>query len=486
MMKRMLRHIMKYRKIIMSIQFFILILLSSVNCKTETQQATNNQQATNKLLIPQLIDSRESNRDIQITIQNGQHEFYPNVKSHTKGFNGSYLGPTIRLYKNDSTRIRFTNKIGEATTVHGHGLHVEGKVDGGPHSKILPDQTWDITLPIKQEASTNWYHPHLMGKTAEHVHAGLAGLYLVEDENSLALPLPKTYGVDDIPLIIQDRDFTDGKMTDYNPTIIESIYGKRGKTLVVNGTIDPYIIVPKGWVRLRLLNGSNARIYNFYLKDKQSFYKIATEGGFLEKPIAITDLTMAPGERNEIMIDMSDGQSRELLATTIFQGLQRDSPELTNKRVLEIRVDSTKVSNGKLPSRLNTIHRWKKENASITRTFVLGTFRDSLAINGKPMDMAVINEEVRKGDIEVWRIRGGEMVQHPFHMHGTSFLILSQDGRPPKPEDRGWKDVVTVYRDWTEVIMKFNFEATKKFPYMYHCHILEHEDRGMMGQFTVE
>jgi len=108
-------------------------------------------------------------------------------------------------------------------------------------------------------------------------------------------------------------------------------------------------------------------------------------------------------------------------------------------------------------------------------------------INGKSMNMTRIDEEVTKGEIEVWRIRAGSgMMDHPFHMHGTSFLIVSQNGKPPKPEDKGWKDVVIVNHRWTEIIVKFNFEATKKFPYMYHCHILEHEDLGMMGQFTVE
>ena len=272
-----------------------------LSCKTATQQATN------KLAIPQLIDSRTSNRDIQLTIQDGQHEFYAGVKSNTKGFNGNYLGPTIRLYKNDSTRIRFTNKIGEATTVHGHGLHVKGKVDGGPQNKILPNQTWDIILPIKQEASTNWYHPHLMGKTAEHVHAGLAGIYIIEDENSMQLPLPKTYGVDDIPLVVQDRGFTNGRMNDYSVSGQDIMEGKREETLVINGTVNPFFNAPKGWLRLRILNGSNARFYEFYLEENLPFYKIATDGGFLEKPVQLTKLKMAPGERNEIMIDMTDG-----------------------------------------------------------------------------------------------------------------------------------------------------------------------------------
>ncbi|MEM1319597.1 MAG: multicopper oxidase domain-containing protein [Bacteroidota bacterium] len=471
---------------------FALLLLSLSACKKEAPQANN------KLMIPPLIDSRTVDGSIRLTLQNGQHEFFAGVKSHTKGFNGDYLGPTIRLYNKDSTRIQFTNRIGEATTVHGHGLHVEGRVDGGPQNKILPNEIWDIILPIDQEASTNWYHPHLMGKTAEHVHAGLAGLYLVEDDNSMQLPLPKQYGVDDIPLIVQDRDFVEGEMVDYSATENELMDGKRGKTLVINGTVNPYIEVPKGWLRLRLLNGSNARFYEFYLKNEQAFYKIATEGGFLEKPVAITKLTMAPGERNEIMINLSDGVTRELMA--ILPPADNEGVTVFSKkeRILEIRVDPTATAPGSLPTSLNTIRRLKKEDVDVVRTFTLememdegadvmcGTDRNNMfCINGKPMNRKRIDEKVNIGATELWRITG-DMMEHPFHMHGTSFLILSQNGNPPLPEDQGWKDVVIVDGGWTEVIMQFNYEATEEFPYMYHCHILEHEDAGMMGQFTVE
>ncbi len=471
---------------------FLLILLSMIACQTTIEPATN------ELIIPELIDSRKSNHDIQLTLQKGHHEFYPNVKSETKGFNGNYLGPTIRMYNNDSTRVRFTNSIGETTTVHGHGLHVEGKIDGGPQNKILPNTTWDITIPVPQQASTNWYHPQLMGKTAHHVHAGLAGLYIIEDKNSMALPLPKTYGEDDIPLIIQDRDFFEGKMKKYKVSMDEIMDGKREETLVVNGTVNPFVEVPKGWLRLRLLNASNARFYDFYLESEQPFYKIATEGGFLEEPVEITHLKMAPGERNEIMIDMSSGVTQELMATFLPADNEDISIFPSKKRVLEIRVDDTQIAQGKLPASLNEIHYWEKEEAIKTRVFELNMDMEDTSeqmngmdistmfdINGKSMNMMRIDEEVKKGTIEVWKIRG-DMMEHPFHMHGTSFLILSQGGKLPKPADRGWKDVVIVDDNWTEIILKFDYDATEQYPYMYHCHILEHEDAGMMGQFTVK
>lgn len=458
--------------------------------------------ATNVLAIPDLIDSREVDYDIELSLQNSEHEFYADIPSQTSGFSQSYLGPTIRLYNSEDTRIRFTNELNEDTTVHGHGLHVSGNLDGGPQNMIEPGETWDVTLPIRQQASMSWYHPHLHGTTAQQVHSGLAGIYLIEDENSLNLPLPKTYGVDDIPLVVQDRNFTKGVMETYSIAEDEMMDGKREDTLVVNGTIDPYIEAPQGWVRLRLLNGSNARYYDFHLENNEPFYKIATEGGFLEQPVEITSMEMAPGERNEIMIDMSDGITRDLLAT--FMPLDDDWQEemfTPTRRVLEMRVDNNIKGTGTLPEKLNTIIRLDSDDAVVTRTFELSMDMPEMSsanhsgsdtgmhsmfnINGKSMDMSRIDERVTKGDIEIWRVRADEM-DHPFHIHGTSFLILSQNGRPPAPEDKGWKDTVDVGGRYIELIMKFDHEATEEYPYMYHCHILEHEDGGMMGQFTVE
>ena len=174
------------------ITIFSAIFLSACGINSSARNAPLNGQ--NPLQIPELLDSQTS-PEIELVMQNGEHEFYSGVKSETMGFNSDYLGPTIRLHKDSDATITFTNNIGLRTTVHGHGLHVSGKIDGGPQSPIQPGESWQITIPVRQEAGTSWYHPHLMGMTAHHVHAGLAGLYLIEDENSQALDLPKEYGV---------------------------------------------------------------------------------------------------------------------------------------------------------------------------------------------------------------------------------------------------------------------------------------------------
>ncbi len=485
----------------------IFILNVSDKVKTYTQESP--------LFIPDLIDSREVNHNITLILQNAKHAFFSGTKSDTKGFNQSYLGPTIRLYKGETTRIRFTNELEEPTTVHGHGLHVQGKVDGGPQGKILPDSSRIVDLPIVQEAGTSWYHPHLMGKTAEHVHAGLAGLYVIEDDNSQALPLPKNYGVNDIPLIVQDRTFIDGKMQPYTVTNAQIMDGFREETLVINGTINPYLNVPAGWVRLRVLNASNARFYRFYFTDNIPFYKIATEGGFLNKPVQITSLTMAPGERNEIMIDLTNHKSLAFMAEFLPadpEGIALEnidnigeidelmstlfSPDSPVQRVLELRTNKLSQASGTLPEKLNNIAYYTEtdKQVAIKRSLTLDmdmaddngpiSEQNMLSINNKPMNMKIINERIKKGDLEFWTITS-EMMPHPFHVHGVSFQIISLNGSPPAEQDRGWKDTVIVTDQPTEILMRFNHIATQEYPYMYHCHILEHEDAGMMGQFTV-
>ena len=453
------------------------------------------QTGQNPLLIPELLDSRTT-PEIELVMQNGAHEFYAGVQSETMGFNGDYLGPTIRLYRDTDVTITFTNNIGEPTTVHGHGLHVNGEIDGGPQSAIQPGESWQITIPVRQEAGTSWYHPHRMGKTAHHVHAGLAGLYLIEDENSHALDLPIDYGVNDIPLVVQDRSFTDGKMNEYSVTVEDIINGLRDDTIVVNGTVDAYHNVPQGWVRLRLLNGSNARFYRFHFGNDVTFFKIATEGGFLDQPVEMEYFDMAPGERNEIMVNLSDGQNATLMAD-----LLPADPEDVNfwsggnpqEPVVELRVDPTRQASGTLPDTLNDIVYFEREDATQTRTISLdmevrgGTEEnmDMFGINGQAMDMGFINERINKGEVEIWRITGQRM-PHPFHIHGVSFQILTLNGEPPSEADQGWKDTVVVWDDVTEIIVRFDYEATEEFPYMYHCHMLEHEEYGMMGQFMVE
>lgn len=471
----------------------LLATLVSAGCSDVVNEASN------PLRIPTLIDSQQ-NQDIQITLSKGKHQFYPGIDSETMGFNGSYLGPVIRLHKGSTANISFNNQLGETTTVHGHGLHVSGDIDGGPQLAIADDETWKIAIPVQQQAGMSWYHPHFMGKTAQHVHAGLAGIYLIEDENSSSLDLPARYGVNDIPLVVQDRHFIDGKMAPYQVTHEQMMDGLREDTLVVNGTLSPYQSVPQGWVRLRLLNGSNARFYRFFFENDAPFYKIATEGGFLNEPVALTSLTMSPGERNEIMVDMSELDSLHFMAE--FLAAEPSFLDWFNPvhSVLQLKVDTQLTAQGILPTKLNNIVPFTDEQKKTAKhrrfrlemegndgemAMDMGGHHNMFSINGESMRMDLINEQVTKGEYEIWTI-SAEMMPHPFHVHGVSFQILSHDGKPPAAADRGWKDTIVVNNEPSQVMMRFDHVATPTHPYMYHCHILEHEDGGMMGQFTVQ
>lgn len=480
------------------------------------RQANAEQSQKRVLPIPKLMEPK-SGESLELVMSAGQWEIEPGIKTPTIGFNGPYLGPTIRMQTGQNVELTYRNLLSESVAIHGHGLHVPGDADGGPQREIEPGESWSVDLSIKQEASTAWYHPHTHGKTGLQTYQGLAGLFIVEDENSKILSLPKSYGVDDIPLVIQDRTLDSRGRLLYE--IEDAEDGMMAETVIVNGISNPVKPVPAGLVRLRILNGSNARYYNFRFSDNRAFYKIATDGGFLEEPVSIRELVMLPGERNEIVVDFSDGRAARLvsgpsvLARADFpRGERRDRDRQQGQRndwepgglndnfdIIDFIVDSSLPgSRLSLPRQMNNIDRpviqglptrhfeLYMEGGNRRRGFFGGGDSSSdmiMGINGRPMDMNVINERVTRGRWERWLIRSSDG-SHPFHVHGCSFLVLSQDGQVVSPEDAGWKDTVRV-DDSAEIVVQFNYEATENFPYMYHCHILEHEDRGMMGQFTV-
>ena len=458
----------------------------------------------NNLPIPPLIDGSDG-AAIKLKIGRGEWSFIPGVKTQTLGFNQSYLGPTIRTRRNSELNLHYENTLSESVAVHAHGLHVPGKVDGGPQLEIATGEIWQPNLSIVQPASTCWYHSHTHGKTGEQVYRGLAGMIIIDDEHADSISLPRRYGVDDLPIIIQDRTFDSKGQLEYS-LHDASEDGWYGDTVVINGAINPVKKVPAGKVRLRLLNGANARFYIVKFLDNRTFYKIATDGGLLNVPVPLTSMEMSPGERCEIIVDLADLKPARLL--TLFEdefedeegligyisGLLTPDPPLPAPSLTLIPDSALSAHTDKIPQQLNSIIRPAESKITATREFFLemeddGNHSDHMSmdmtINGAAMDMNVINERVKKGVWERWRIRANQGA-HPFHIHGCSFLIENVEGAPVSDDQSGWKDMVVVDDDdWSEIIVRFDHIATDKFPYMYHCHILEHEDRGMMGQFTV-
>lgn len=437
----------------------------------------NDSTGENELKIPALLESDDREETIYtVRAQKGKTEIFNGIESETYGYNGSFLGPMLRFEKGEKVKVKLINELAEETTFHWHGLEVGGSADGGPRDALAPGEETIIEFDVAQEAATLWFHPHPMGNTAKQVYNGLSGLIYIEDEQSRNLSLPNEYGVDDIPLIIQDKIFDENKQLNYAAAMNED--GTVGDTLLINGTLNPRLTVNKGKVRLRLLNGSNARNFTFKLNTGEPFVQIATDGGFLNEPLTVEELTLTPSERAEIIVDFAQLKTIKDLAL-----VNEEDSILLPFEVLE-----EEGMTAELPQQLNDFTVTEEEkNLPVSKKIELFGMMDMVTINGEKYDPDRMDFTQQQGVTEVWEIYNkpdmmGGMI-HPFHVHGTQFKILSRNGEAPSESEQGWKDSIAVDPDET---VKIAIQFKHKGIYMFHCHILEHEDSGMMGQIKVE
>ncbi|MCA9278930.1 MAG: multicopper oxidase domain-containing protein [Phycisphaeraceae bacterium] len=447
-------------------------------------------------------------RVFDLEMMRGATRFYPfTVDTPTAGYNGSYLGPTLEVRKGEQVRIRVTNHLGDHdTTTHWHGLHVPGDMDGGPHQTIHLNETWEAVFPILNRAATCWYHPHphaMMslggrdpGGTAQQVYEGLAGMFIIRDDETDQLAIPQTYGEDEFPLVLQDKSFNpDGTLFHLFPAGSGQIALRRGGSFLVNGVVSAEQETPAQVIRFRVVNGSNARFYNLGIDDGRSFYQIGSDGGMLTAPVKLTRLLIGPGERMDVLIDFSSdlGQRVTLrsynseLGTRILPDMFADTWDRSDFDIMDFDVTNpTKNALHTIPASLipvETIPETEAHNLGNPRPFLLSSNK---TINFVQMSLGVINETINLNDTEIWKITNQTPMAHPFHVHGDSFQILTRDGVPPPQSEAGWKDTAVVEPGHElRIIKRFRDYADPEKPYMYHCHILEHEDDGMMGQFVV-
>jgi len=434
----------------------------------------------NKLAIPELLMGRDVDgvKHYDLTIQKSIHKFFDAFDTVTYAINSTYLGPTLKLVHGEFVSLNYTNNLDEPTTMHGHGMHVPANMDGAAHQVIASGERWSSQYRVNQRASTNWYHPHLMGKTAEHVYKGLAGLIIIEDDEINALDLPKTYGVDDIPLVVQDRFFDANGAIDYSPTRREIMHGYNGDIHIVNGVRNAYVDVEAKEIRFRILNGSNSSVYNFSFSNETLFKQIATDNSLLNSPVRMTSLRLSPAERAEIVVDFSSLNGKSL---TLSNGIVN---------ILKINVKALTTTPTITPTRLTTLSKFSLTDAVRTRIFTLSASGSSdFRINGVSMNMEVINEHVPLDQVEIWEVVNSMNMNHNFHIHATHFTIAERNGSASNVLDneQGYKDTVFLApNDSVKLLIKMVDYSDSTLPYMYHCHFLEHEDAGMMGQFTVE
>jgi bilirubin oxidase len=453
--------------------------------------------AQNVIPIPDTLTGNNFN----LTLHTDSVQFLPGQKTFTNAVNQySYLGPTLLFNKGEEVSINVINNLNDTSTIHWHGLHVPAMDDGGPHTVIMEGATWNPQFTILNNAATYWYHPHLHMKTGQQAMRGVAGLIIIRDEQEADLDLPRTYGIDDFPIIVQTQQFDSANQILWR--------GMNDSIILVNGTQNPMLNLPGQIIRMRLLNASQERNFNFGFSQNKTFYVIATDGGLLSAPVPVTRIRLSPGERAEILINFSAmiGQTAYLMsyASEFPMGVQGGTPmpgmdssmyspiNGIDFNILQLNIGSPNTSPvTNIPSTLVPFEPWLESQADITRQITITAenmmnmdgpffFNDSL------FNMDRIDYTIPLNNIEIWSLTNESMVAHPFHIHDVQFFILDRDGVSPMPEESGYKDVVMIAPNETvRFITKFENFADSAMPYMYHCHILMHEDDGMMGQFVV-
>ncbi len=439
------------------------------------------------LPIPPLADSTvepNGTRVFTLRAAAGTTQMLAGTDTPTWGYNGSILGPTLRARNGETVAVQFENALPVETTVHWHGMHLPARCDGGPHQTVPSGGRWKPTWTVRQPAATLWYHPHPHGETEKHIYRGLAGLFIVDDGEQPA-ELPHTYGVDDIPLIIQDRRFTaSGALDESDSTKI----GLLGDTIVTNGIAGTYLRVKSERTRLRILNGSGGRLYSLGFSDNREFQVVGSDGGLLSTPATLRRIQLSPGERVEIVVGVQSGPPISLQAFPIENGAGLHPSEAARFgventfQILELRPEPSLQSSAPLPATLADLPTPDISSTAVQRSFDLQWFM----INHNRMDMNRIDFSTTADATEIWTVRNVDNWPHNFHVHDAQFRILDIDGSPPPPELAGYKD--TVYAPPGQQIrlaIRFTDYTDPTYPYMYHCHLALHEDQGMMGQFLV-
>ena len=430
-------------------------------------------------------------------------QFFPGKTSNTYAFNlNKYLGPTLIFQKGSAVNLIVNNLIGDTTTVHWHGIHLPSKWDGGPHAPILPNASWNPQFTVMDNAATYWYHPHMNMKTAIQAIKGALGLIIVRDNIESTLILPRKYGIDDFPLVVQCQQYDS-----LNQSMPK---GMEDSTLLVNGTMNPFLNIPAQVVRMRLLNASGERTFNFGFSGNKQFYQITSDGGLLDVPNLTTRIRLSPGERAEILVNLTGMNTQTLYLMSYgselpigVQGgptmpMPAGSPPMNSPlngvdyNILKINVVGQTLNPvTSVPSVLTTNIFYQESQANTVRK-IRFTADSALVMDGpfyfndSTFNMMRVDYTIPLNNTEIWTLVNKTMVAHPFHVHDVQFRILDRNGVPPGPEEIGRKDVVLVLpEDSVRFIAKFEDFFDDQIPYMFHCHVLMHEDDGMMGQFVV-
>ena len=436
-----------------------------------------------------------------------------------------YVNPTLRVWRGQPVSVRLRNALSDPTIIHWHGLIVDGRNDGVPQDAIDPAAAYQYNFTVRNRAGTYWYHPHPFRFTSAQAFLGLAGYFLVEDEDEHRLrhALGLQLGINEIPLLIQDKRFDERNELLYIPDESEWFMGYLGDRILVNATLKPRLPVQRSIYRLRLLNGSNARIYRLAFVSGATalpFHVIGNDGGFLAGPELVSEAFLSPGERLDVLIDLSNLAEGEVVFVKSLPFDPMDN-EMGGDAPTDPPMAMPMLPNGAelyllaldvggpqrrrhIPPRLSHVVPIDVRSAT-TRVLPLTTMmvetpegmKMAWGIDGNRFDPSAFPLEVQRDSVEIWEIRNDMMsMPHPMHIHGFQFQVLERWGSPahaweagPRgllPTDGGWKDTVLT---WPGETVRIAIDFSTRFPgpqeYVFHCHNLEHEDEGMMINYRV-
>lgn len=428
--------------------------------------------------------------------------------------NGEFPAPTIRIRRGERTRILLQNELPEPTILHWHGLDVPEAADGHPRLAVGPGESYRYDFTVSDRAGLYWYHPHTHERTAPQTYKGMAGLLVVEDETDTSLSLPA--GEFEIPLILQDKRTGGGAPLRYAASMgPDMMMGYLGDTPFANGVAHATVDVRRGLYRLRVLNASNARIFDLALSTGASLTLVGSDGGLLERPTRLRRIMLGTGERVDLLADFSNLQpgDRVLLRSLEFRvpgmmgmgmggrgmggrgmgrggmmgGMAGVPPQGAPMDLLEfVMTDEPAEPPSPIPETLSSIPTPRIDADTPRREFRFESMMMSHTINGRAFAMDRIDLRVPLGQTEVWTIVNTSRLPHPVHVHVGQFRVLSRTGGRGRimPWEAGLKDTVLVFPDErVEIAVRFDVHPGL---FLLHCHNLEHEDMGMMLNFQVE
>lgn len=418
------------------------------------------------------------------------------ISVNALGYGGAaILGPTLRIRQGSTLNLAFTNNLTEATNIHWHGLEAPAAQDGYPTDVTAPGSSFQYSFPVKNRPGTYWYHPHPDMATASQAYRGLAGFFIVSSPEEEALNLPS--GDYEVPLVVQDKRLNGGLT--YNPDTDDRSIGLFGGSVLVNGTSGAMLEVATRSYRFRLLNGSNARIYNFALSNGAKFQLIGTDGGLLDAPVEVSNILLSPGERVEVLVNFSSQSvgSELYLQSNAFSGTVSQGNQ--SFKILKFKVARQETDNFSLPELMMPVEQIPASAAVATRTFNIGHMMNHSGnmgdmggmvmhpLDGKTFEANRRDEVVNAGATEIWEFDNTMGTEtHPMHIHGVQFQVLNRNGGrgDVQPWEKGWKDTVLAFPgEKVRIIIRF---PDNKGKFVFHCHNLEHEDGGMMLNFEIQ